>query len=624
MALLLGSLSTCGGDDVVTLYPAPEAPVAVPEESPPPDPMLERDAAWVFDDDAVHVYQLQMADSDWTALQATALEERYFPATLSVDGIPYGRVGLRFKGNRGTLGRCGGGVGTYLCPKISMKIKFDEYDDSQRFFGLKRLNFNSMWADRSWLHERLAYQLYREMGVEAPRAGHARIIVNGDDRGVFSLVEQPDGRFADDRFAGGDGNLYKEQWPMVGNKAQLDATLETNEETADHSVLLRMRQELAAATPEQLPEVVARYWDVDQLMAYLAVDRTTTNWDGVTGFYCRRGGCFNHNYYLYQHEHEDRFSLIPWDLDNTFRTITPFDTTPMPLRVPEDCSVRYRVFGSVTGMAPACDPLFLGLSLSGRERYTAQLERLLAGPFELGRLNAWIDARVKQLGPHAETDAYAFGRTAFELAIETLRADLRTLVERVHAEQDGPIDYFRLNTGVVNDFEALSALGAKIGVKPQLDHPGLLLPSLDVSSSMRGQKALEMAFRLAPEADPTVHWLNARLTFTSSMVDLNPQSGIRMVLQAERPREVRISFESEAHSISSPEGFGWTVPVDATPREVELKFSEADYPGTAPVISSTLADVLATTTALLVQLRPLERGVADAGTIRIDDIQFMP
>ena len=96
----------------------------------------------------------------------------------------------------------------------------------------------------------------------------------------------------------------------------------------------RLSRELAQAAPEQLPEVVERYWDADQLFAYLAVDRAITNWDGVTGYYCRGGGCFNHNYYIYQHEREPRFSLIPWDLDNTFRTITPFDITPMPLDIP--------------------------------------------------------------------------------------------------------------------------------------------------------------------------------------------------------------------------------------------------------------------------------------------------
>jgi hypothetical protein len=622
--VLLVASSTCGGD-VVTIYAGQEAPAAAPEQSPPPppDPMREPDAAWVFDEDAVHVYHLQMLDSDWTALQSSALEERYFPATLSVDGIPYGRVGLRFKGSRGTLGRCGGGVGTVLCPKISMKIKFDEYDDSQRFFGLKRLNFNSMWADKSWLHERLAYQLYRDMGIDAPRAGHARIIVNDDDRGIFSLVEQIDGRFTDDRFAGGDGNLYKEQWPIVGNADQLSTTLETNEEVADHSVMIRMYRELAAAAPEALPDVLGRYWDIDQLLAHLAVDRTITNWDGATGFYCRGGGCYNHNYYLYQHEHEDRFSLIPWDLDNTFRPITPFDHMPGPRVIPDGCPARYPAMGTYA-MAIGCDPLFRGLALVGHERYLAQLTRLLDGPFELGRLNAWIDARVKQLAPHAATDTYAFGATAFELAIATLRADLQTLVERVRAEQEGAIGFFRLNMDALNDFEGLSPSSVKIGVRPHVDHVALLLASLDTSSALRGNNSLALDFRLAPEADPTTHWLNARISLPTDSAGLGSKSGVRMLLRADRPRDVRISFESEAHSITSPEGFGWTVPVDATPREVELKFAEVDYPATAPASSSTLADVLATATALLVQLRPLERGVADAGTMRVDDIQFTP
>jgi hypothetical protein len=296
---------------------------------------------------------------------------------------------------------------------------------------------------------------------------------------------------------------------------------------------------------------------------------------------------------------------------------------PGPHVIPEACPARYPAMG-VYVMAPGCDPLLGGLALAGRERYLAQLERLLEGPFELGRLNAWIDARVKQLAPHAATDTYAFGATAFEFAIETLRADLETLVERVKAEEESPMDMFRLNMDAVNDFEGTSSLSLKIGVRPHVDAVCMLLPSLDTSSALHGNNSLSLTFRLTPEADPSVHWLNARISVPSNLVDLSTKSGIRMLLQADRPRFVRIGFESEAHSIESPEGFGWTVPVDTTPREVELKFSDADYPPTAPVISSTLPDVLRTTMALLVQLQPVRRGVADAGQIRIDDIQILP
>jgi spore coat protein CotH len=99
-------------------------------------------------------------------------------------------VATRFKGSLGTLAGCFRDDGSQYCSKLSMKLKFDEYVRDQRFFGLKRLNFNSMILDSSSLRERLAYRLFREMGVAAPRAVHARLRINGELIGLFSLVEE--------------------------------------------------------------------------------------------------------------------------------------------------------------------------------------------------------------------------------------------------------------------------------------------------------------------------------------------------------------------------------------------------------------------------------------------------
>ena len=48
----------------------------------------------------------------------------------------------------------------------------------------------------------LAYGLYREQGLPAPRSTWALLKVNGEDLGLFSMVEQIDGRFTAENFAG--------------------------------------------------------------------------------------------------------------------------------------------------------------------------------------------------------------------------------------------------------------------------------------------------------------------------------------------------------------------------------------------------------------------------------------
>jgi hypothetical protein len=605
--------------------------VPVGEEPEPrlPDQQHGGDASWVFDEDAVREYQLVLAPADWEALQATALEESYFPAQLSVDGAPFGQVGLRFKGSRGTLRRCADRAGNLLCRKLSMKISFDEYEGAQRFFGLKRLNFNSMLSDASELHERLAYKLFREMGVIAPRAVHARLQVNGETLGVFSLVEQIDGRFTDDRFEGGDGNLYKEQWPITGSSRALDATLETNEEAPDHSVLARFSSELAAADQDSLVELVSRYMDIDGLLAFLAVDRVISNWDGFSTFYCRGGGRYNHNYYLYQHEHESRFSVIPWDLDNTFRVWTPHDHLPMPLSRPDSCSTRYPIF-STQAKAPACDPIFGALALVDRERYRSTVARLLAGPFDLARLDAWLDARVEQLSPYVAKDPNAPTLAYFLVYVEALRADLRFLGERIRAEQDGePLARFRLALDGVNDFETVTPLGLRLGTDAFTAGGSRVSATVGDRDALDGLQDLLVSFDF-PASDREERWARMRVLLAGDFVDLSAKTGVRLEIQSDAPRRARIGIDSDRYALfESRAVFGWDVELDGSRQTLELSLAEANYPEWG-VDTLTLAEALGTSTALLIEPRVVEsenqsRGSgSDSGQIRVDRISFMP
>jgi spore coat protein CotH len=114
---------------------------------------------------------------------------------------------VRYKGSvGGFLAPCtaAGSVGARPGPKTgkcSMKIDFDRVDPDARFYGLKKLNFHSMDRDPSMLRDRLGYSLFREFGVAAPRAMHARVLINGKLEGLHVVVEQIDGRFTDSRFS---------------------------------------------------------------------------------------------------------------------------------------------------------------------------------------------------------------------------------------------------------------------------------------------------------------------------------------------------------------------------------------------------------------------------------------
>ena len=72
------------------------------------------------------------------------------------------------------------------------------------------------------LRERLAYSLWREMGVPAPRSTHINVKLETEQGsqllGIHLLTEAVDGRFTKAYFEGGDGNLYKEAWPGMATE----------------------------------------------------------------------------------------------------------------------------------------------------------------------------------------------------------------------------------------------------------------------------------------------------------------------------------------------------------------------------------------------------------------------
>ena len=169
---------------------------------------------FVFDEGVIRTYDLTVADDDWTWLNEHPLDEEYVPGRLTFEGREYDDVGVRYKGFYGQLRFCFDAAGNQTCDKIALKLKFSEYDRRGRFYGLKRLNFHSMHEDDSQLREALAYRLYREAGVAAPRTAFAWVTVNGEPHGLFLVVENIDDRFVATHFRdGGNGKLYKEVWP---------------------------------------------------------------------------------------------------------------------------------------------------------------------------------------------------------------------------------------------------------------------------------------------------------------------------------------------------------------------------------------------------------------------------
>ena len=369
----------------------------------------------VFDPDSIRTYQIELSPASLDTLRADPTAEQYVEGFVTIDGERFGPIGVRYKGFFGVLRFCFDERGNQRCPKLAYKLKFNEYQPYLRFHGLKRLNFHPMGGDPSQMRESLSYEVFRAMGVPAPRSVHAWLELNGEPLGLFTLTENIDERFIADRFRdGGRGVLYKEVWPINPRAfgpfgGDVNAGIAAGPDDPAGMLDLADALEAASQGPDSdqavLDAFLANQQDPDAIWRYLAVDRLADNWDGIAAWYCVPE-CANHNYFWYQDALSGDFTLIPWDVEHTWEFPSPIRTNfgiPDWDDVDQSCDIR-QVFFGINARAPHCDPLMGALARQGWEPYIEHSRQLIDDVYPLERLHQRIDEIAALIGDYVAQD----------------------------------------------------------------------------------------------------------------------------------------------------------------------------------------------------------------------------
>ena len=594
----------------------------------------------LFDRDAVPLVELTLPPERWKHLLDHALDEDYEPACMVFDGISLGTVGLRFKGAQGTLVDCvDKSTGTIICDKLSMKVKFNEINPNKRFHGVKRLNFNSLIKDPTKLRERLGYDLYRDMGIYAPRSSWAVLRVNGESYGLFAMVEQIDGRFTANRWpANGGGNLFKEAWPSTSRANFYQDRLKTNKNTGAPNTIMEFYYSLSAAAPEQRFTVLARWMDTDYLHRYMAVDDAIFNADGCTAFYShsRANSTVNHNFYLYQEQHRNFFWMIPWDLDITFQFFGKWAVIPHWTRTPAQCAKLYPVWDDrLKVAAPGCNLIFQTLA-SNLDTYRKAVDTLLAGPFaeariltKIDELAAFIDTAVKA-DPYVEYTSWRNEVAQMKTVIPLLRQRLKNL------RDNKSILPFGIDPAVLNTFEDVENTGLRMGVRVMHNSASSATQSVSTVNPIDGLRNARLDFVFRDGLKPYGQWLFWSFPLAGGHHDLSGHTHLQFMASADRPRILRVELESPQNT-NAMKGIrpGWDIKMTSTPKLYKLKLAEAKVPlcttkqGIDP--DNSLLSILSKLTGLA--FHPLTdgrgptglfgKGITDSGFIQVDNIEFI-
>jgi len=204
-------------------------------------------------------------------------------------------VGIRLKG-----------ATTRKFQKASLKIKFDAFVKKQRFKGLKRLTLNAMMTDPSQVHEVTSYRLFRAAGVPAPRAGFARVSIDGRYIGLYLNLESIDSLMLKRWFPSTE-HVYS--GPRPCDLTPNNSCYTSNTGTTNRSDVLRAGG-IHVLSGSAWWRELNKSSDINRLMSFLATEIFLSHWDGYGDF-------MRNNHYVH-FDKKGKFTFIPWGTDQTF------------------------------------------------------------------------------------------------------------------------------------------------------------------------------------------------------------------------------------------------------------------------------------------------------------------
>lgn len=318
------------------------------------------------------------------------------PATVTIDGERIENVGLRKKGFLGSANRV----------RPSLKLSFDEFEPGREWKSLERLTLNNNQQDDSLVDTCLAYRVFRDAGLPAPRCNWARVRVNGVDLGVYSNVESVRRRYIGRFFDDNSGNLYEGQVADL-RSVWVDNYEEKPGNSGDRSDLAALVA--AAGAPDaSLLASLDPVLDVDAFLTFWATEVLVGHWDGF-------GGNRN-NHYLYRDPSTGKFHFLPWGPDSAFGDPNPFLPAPPPPSLWAN-----NVLASRLHALPEI-----------RQRYRERMESLLTTAWNEAALMAEVDRAAAMFAPyvHVRADAHqtaiANVRNFIMTQRQTLTTDLAT------------------------------------------------------------------------------------------------------------------------------------------------------------------------------------------------------
>lgn len=273
--------------------------------------------------DPFHLYEIKIRfeDPNWEnklkSYKSTDRKDK-LAATIWFDGLKMDSIGVRFKGNSSF-----NNVKKQGSRKLPFTLDANEFRKDIAFpVGYKNLKLSNGFRDPSYLRDVLSYYIAGHY-IPAPKSAFARVIVNDEYFGVYTLTQDIDKVFLQSWLKEKDGAFFKcdPDWEQPSeehcpptDKCSLeylgtDPTCYTPwyeiKSDTGWNAFISFTERINQDDPP-----LDSLLDVDRTLWMLAFNNLLVNLDSYSGRLC-------HNYFLYQLT-DDRFVPLIWDLNLSF------------------------------------------------------------------------------------------------------------------------------------------------------------------------------------------------------------------------------------------------------------------------------------------------------------------
>lgn len=267
----------------------------------------------LYDPSILRTIFLTFEEPDWEKeLEAFHDTDVDVAASMLVDGKEYHGVGVRFRGMSSYRMVASGS-------KRSLNLAVDMVDSEQRLLGYKTLNLLNAHEDESMMGSVLYSHIARQY-LPAPKANLVRLVINGENWGIYNNVQQFNKEFMQENFGspkgarwkvigspmggggmvylGDDPKLYESRYEMKSGKPK------------DWEAFIELCKVLNETPTERLEQELRKRMDVDGLLWFLAVDNALINCDG---YWIRASD------YSICRDGDGLFHILPHDMNEAFR-----------------------------------------------------------------------------------------------------------------------------------------------------------------------------------------------------------------------------------------------------------------------------------------------------------------